>query len=87
MGPPPIPRPQSVDGRRSTPGPKGKQRQSIDGMNGSQSVSGTAALRQGSREWYGLEAKPGLDAAKAEELCGLDEGKSHKKLSLPFGCG
>ena len=80
MGPPPIPRPQSaVDGRRPAPESKGKQRQSADGINGSRSGPVTAVPRQGSRERYGLEAKPILDIAKAEELCGLDESKSHDK--------
>jgi len=25
---------------------------------------------------YGLEAKPGLDVEKAEELCGIEEGQA-----------
>ena len=80
MGPPPVPRPASVDGRRRTTDLKGKNRISLDQPsdgrgNGIQSGPASAAPRPGTRDNYGLEPRPALDMIKAEKLCGLDESR------------
>ena len=80
MPPPPVPlRSSSVDaGPRFTAQQKGKGKD--DGTNGTgiQNVPLNANVSQtngdGGQEKYGLGPRPVLDVAKAEELCGIEEG-------------
>jgi hypothetical protein len=76
MGPP---RKASLDiNGRVTAQQKGKGRDlSPNGVRSSPATTnGVDGNGLDSTRKYGLEAKPGLDVEKAEELCGIEEGQA-----------
>ncbi|ORX35116.1 hypothetical protein BD324DRAFT_633933 [Kockovaella imperatae] len=80
MLPPAVPRPASVDGRRSTRSPAGEsysnQRSSTGDRGNGISPNHTGpknASQRNRRDQNGMGPKPVLDTSQAEELCGLDE--------------